>query len=105
MSENSENTLVSPGHGRWGRMPLCREEWRLISAQDLQGLLQRLDLVLAALHAFAVAYASVDAARLELVVVLERCIELGLRGLQVLPRRFQITVRLHLQQLLLPMAL
>mmetsp|Transcript_94461 Transcript_94461/g.262832 ORF Transcript_94461/g.262832 Transcript_94461/m.262832 type:complete len:437 (-) Transcript_94461:507-1817(-) len=62
-----------------------RSSGQVLSVEDPEGLLQRLDLGLAPRHAVLVAHAGVDARGLELVEVRECGVKLLLRPLQVLP--------------------
>merc|ERR1719331_939120 len=72
----------------------------ILAGEDLERLLERLDLGLAARHALLVAHARVNAARLELVVVSERSVKLSLSSLEVLLRRGELPVLARLQLLL-----
>merc|ERR1719160_1343498 len=78
------------------RSYLLLEESDILTVEDPQGLLKRLDLLLAASDAVLVRDTGVDAGRLELVVVGQSRVELLLRALQVrlLRRQGALLVRL-----------
>merc|ERR1712091_686611 len=56
----------------------------VLTVEDLESLLQRLNLVLAAGHALLVRHTGVNAGRLQLVEILEGSVELLLGGLKIL---------------------
>merc|ERR1719263_348410 len=86
------------------RAPHCRSKrvavLDVLAGKDLERLLEGLDLGLPALDALLVAHSRVHAARLELLVVRKRGIQLTLRTLEVLVRRRQLTILARLELLL-----
>merc|ERR1719271_1647063 len=64
----------------------------ILAREDLKRLPQGLDLGLAASHALLVVHARVHAARLQLVVVRQRRVQLPLRTLKVALRRRELSV-------------
>merc|ERR1719379_2482820 len=79
---------------------LARSALDILAGEDLKRLLQGLDLGLATRDALFVAHARVDAARLQLVVVGQRRVQLPLRTLEVFLGHLQLRVLPRLELLL-----
>merc|ERR1719313_2148916 len=79
---------------------LARSALDILAGEDLKRLLQGLDLGLATRDALFVAHARINAARLQLVVVRQRRVQLPLRALEVFLGHLQLGVLPRLELLL-----